>query len=193
MTLYTLADLKAYLRIEHNAEDTLLTGLALSAVSMIESYLHRPIRSAQRTFVDMAQPVGGGRVGALLVPVYPLGTLLSVLHDDGESLDVDTLGIAPVSGRIRKLDGTPFRAGPWTITATVGLEHADEYDTRILPVIRHAVRDVVADLYQRRNPAASAEAEGGGVSVAYGTPDAQGIPLRTAALLRPWRLVEVGA
>lgn len=192
MSLYTVADLKAYLRVEHGADDALLSALALSAVGMIESYLQRPILSASRTVVDVAQPANGGQVGALLVPTWPIGAVWSVVHDDGEVLDVSTLAIG-ANGMIRRTDGTVFRRGPWSITVTVGLEHDPYYAERVEPVLQQAVRDVVADLYLRRNPAATAENEGGGVSQSYGAVDAQGIPLRTAAMLRPWRLVGVAA
>lgn len=191
MSLYTLANLKAYLRVEHSADDALLTALAESAVALLESYLNRPLESQARVFVDPAAPEGGGKVGALLVPTWPVGVVTSVTHDDGEALDVTTIKAS--AQMLRKTDGTPFRRGPWAIACTVGLEHHPQWETVVQPVMQQAVRDVVADLYLRRNPAATAENEGGGVSQSYGAVNAQGIPLRTAAMLRPWRLLEVAA
>jgi uncharacterized phiE125 gp8 family phage protein len=187
--LYTVPDLKAHLRVQHTADDVLLSALAQSAVSLVESYIHRPILPRVMTFTDDATPSGGGRVARLLCPVWPVGDLVSVVHDDGDTLDVARLIVNPLSGAIRAADGAFFRHGPYTITATVGLGTHPDFAAAALPALQQAIRDVVADLYLRRNPGASQENEGGGVTVSYAPGDAQGIPLRTAAILRPWRLV----
>ena len=45
MALATVADCKAYLRIQGSAEDTLLAGLLTGAIASVEAYLRRPIEA----------------------------------------------------------------------------------------------------------------------------------------------------
>lgn len=193
MALPTVADAKAYLRIEHTAEDTMLTGMLASATAAVEAELGRPIETEQRTFVLECNP---NRVSdtKLFVPLYPIAvddssagtsdltltdsesTLL--IEDSDYRLDVRTGVITAVS--------QCFTRYPYTIVADVGLAALPEYATKIEPAINAAILDVVADRYQRRSPAATEEATGGGVTTTYAE---TGLPARVREMLAPWRLV----
>jgi uncharacterized phiE125 gp8 family phage protein len=199
--LVTIVDAKAYLRLQTDAEDVLLSGLLASAISMIESWLGRPLELEERTFVDSASDTFGTRCArALRVPVTPVAEIVSVTDDDGTEVPEADLRVDPDTGLVTRRDRGPFLAGPYTVVAEVGLEARPDYTTRVVPVINQAILDVVADLYQRRNPAASREAEGGGIAVDY-NPVQRGVgadnaredllPERTAAILAPFRLLGV--
>lgn len=191
MALATLAQCKAYLRKQTTAEDTLITALLASAIGRIEAYLRRPILTVSRAFEDEAESLNGLAVRSLVVPVTPCGTLASITDRDGTAVDVSTVRVGKETGLIRYTDGGCFDNGPYTITLQVGLALRSNYATIIEPAINQAIIDVVADLYQRRNPAAAQESAGGGVSVAYTQGDNGGLPDRIASTLKPFRMVGV--
>jgi uncharacterized phiE125 gp8 family phage protein len=191
MALLALAQVKLYLRKQTTAEDTLLAALLASAIGIVEAHLRRPIIATEREFVDEATDTFGGCVRALLVPVTPVGSICSIADADGEELDTELLRVGKETGLVKYLDGSSFTNGPYTITANVGLSHREGYATRIEPAINQAILDVVADLYQRRSPAASQETAGGGVSTAFTQGNHGGVPDRVAAMLAPFRMVGV--
>jgi uncharacterized phiE125 gp8 family phage protein len=191
MALATLATVKLYLRKQTTAEDTLLAALLASAIGRVEGYIRRPILATSRTFIDEAKCYNGLSVASLIVPETPVASLTSVTDRDDEEIDTADLRFGSENGLIKYIDGGVFANGPYTIVASVGLSARAGYSTRIEPVINQAILDVVADLYQRRNPAASQEGAGGGVTVAYSQGDDEGVPKRTAALLQPYRMCGV--
>lgn len=187
MALPTLAELKSYLRKQTTNEDTLLASLLASATGRVETYLRRPIDADEREYVDDAD----GAPCSLIVPITPVGTVASIEDADGTALDLTLLRVGRETGLIKYKDGSHFENGPYTITVQVGLSLRDGYATRIEPVIRQAIFDTAADLYQARNPRASSEMAGGGVSVAYTQGNEEGVPHRVAAALAPFRMVGV--
>ncbi len=188
MALPTRDELKTLLRIQHDAEDTLLESLLLSAEAMVEAYLHRPIASTECTAVDCLSMAGPH----LMVPITPAGAITSVTHDDGTVLDLADLRIEMTTGIIRRTDHVRFDVGPYTIVYQAGLSQLPNYGTRIEPVIRQAILDVAVDLYTRRHAATASESDGG-LSASFENGDRMdaGMPQRTAMLLAPFRMVEV--
>lgn len=191
MALLTVATVKLYLRKQTTNEDTLLAALLGSAIGRVEGYLRRPIEAVASTFVDEAVGFCGASVPSLIVPVTPVGTPTEILDADDVAIDLDLIRVGRETGMIKYKDGSAFANGPYTITVPVGLALRDGYATRIEHAVNQAILDTVADLYQRRNPAASQENAGGGVSVAYNQGDAEGVPARVAAMLAPYRMVGV--
>lgn len=183
MSLPDVAALKRYLKIENTAEDTLLAELLARSLATAQRRVGVPIVSVSRVFVDEAETGNFYSHGprSLLVPVTPFDVdTLVVVDADGVTVDADDLRSDVGAGIIRYVDGSPFENGPYTITVDVGLDNEDDYDTLIEPIVSQAIVDLVADLYQRRNPAASSERNAGGDSVAY---TADGIPCRVADAL----------
>jgi uncharacterized phiE125 gp8 family phage protein len=192
MALPTVADCKDYLRIEHTAEDAMLAGWLAQAIALIEAELGRPITILNRTFVLECEP---SRVSStrLFVPIYPIATEdssagtadLTLTDADGTVLVEDTdYRLDTRTGWITAIDSC-FSNYPYTIVADVGLAALPEYATRIEPALSAAVLDVVADRYQRRNPAAQAEGAGGGV---YTQSQIAGLPDRVKDALAPWKV-----
>jgi hypothetical protein len=195
MTLVTTTEVKPYLRIEAGvtAYDTLIDGLIAQATAMVEAFVRRPIEAELRTFMVDADRYR--HASRFFVPIYPIalvdssgGTEAIVITDaDGDDLIEDTdFRFNRLTGEVLALSdgnvGATFLGYPFTVEAWVGLSAHPDYDNRIEPVINAAITDIVADLYQRRSPAATNESTGGGVSTSY----AGGMPERVKDMLRPF-------
>ncbi len=183
MSLPSVADCKAYLKIENTAEDALLAQLLARATMLSQNRIGCPIQAASRSFVDEAstQVFYSHGPTSLIVPVTPIDPdTLDITDQDGNDVDSDDIRADARTGIIKYLDGSSFDNGPYTIECDVGLSLLDDYATMIEPIVSSAIIDFVADLYQRRNPGARAEAAAGGVRVDWG-PD--GIPPRVCEVL----------
>jgi uncharacterized phiE125 gp8 family phage protein len=193
MALPTVADCKAYLRIEHTVEDTMLTGMLAQSIAAIEAYLARPITILTRTWI-VEQHQSGASATKLFVPLFPIAVADSSAGTDDLTL-TDGENVILIEDTDYRLDtrtgvitavGSCFGTWPYTIVADVGLEALDEYTTHVEPALSAAVLDVVADRYQRRNPAATSEdAADPGASFTTSNP---GLPARVCEALAPWRL-----
>lgn len=192
MALPDLADLKRYVRKQTTDEDTLLAAILAQAKAMAAAFVRRPIIAEERTFV-MVRPSDSPyrSIGTVHLPVYPIAdessdvSAIVITDDEGDELVVDTdYRVDLRTGRISGIDSA-FTVWPYTIVATVGLSAHPDYEDLIEPVISAAILDIAADLYQRRNPAATNESTGGGVSTSY----AGGIPERVKDMLRPFVMV----
>lgn len=193
MPALTTADLRAYLRIETDAEDVLLGTLLRQATAVVEAYLRQPIQARPVTFTLAAEYDGhDGRYGyaiyasRLRFPLSPIAEPVTVTDRNDETL-VDYT-VSPGRGTVTAASGASFAAGPYTVTATAGLSLRPDFTDAVEPAINAAITDVVADVYQRRNPGATYEGAGGGVSATYSD---IGLPQRIKAVLAPWRRVLV--
>jgi uncharacterized phiE125 gp8 family phage protein len=199
MAALSVADCKAYLRIQGTAEDAPLAAWLLQARAAVEAEIG-PIDPILRTWV-VERPTHTTRLTMLQVPMFPVAVEDSaaetedlVLTDgDGTELvegtdyrlDVRTGVITPIDGTGHR---SCFSTFPYTIAAYVGIGAPEEYADRIEPVINAAILDVVADRYQRRSPAASSESTGGDVSTQYAN---EGLPQRVRDMLAPWRVTHL--
>jgi hypothetical protein len=189
-------DIKRYLRVQTDEENVLLLSLVNAGTALVEAWLGRPIEARSMTFVDPAESTPDHGVSTLLVPVTPLAAVTAVTDGDDQVVPVSTLRWNAGTGAITLKDKSAFLNGPYTITATVGLSASQQYRLGGSAAIQQAVVDTVADLYQRRNPVASREAEGGGIAVDYadmkrgvGADNAREdlLPARVTAMLAPFR------
>ena len=194
--LPVLADAKAYLRqTDTTAEDALIQQLLDRALGAAQAYLSRPIVAVQQTFVVE----GTGLVKALAVPANPVDLTQPVTVVDGDGLTVDSslYRVNAQLGTLRRTVSTTVLAWPWdwcvwpyTVTWTWGLSARSDYTITVAPTVGAAILDTVADLFQRRNPSASAESAGGGVSVSLAG-GRYGLTPRACALLDPFRMATV--
>ena|SRR5687767_4269988 len=197
MALPDLDDAKEYLKVEHTADDTLITRELVGAFADVQAYLRVPILAESRTFYVERQPDSLYRSTTKLhLPMYPIAAdasatpALEITDNDGDVLVEGTdyrldLRTGIVYG-LRASTFLPFSKWPYAITAFVGLDARSDYATAVEPVLFTAILDVVADRMQRRSPAASSESTGGGVSTSYGE---FGLPTRVIARLAPFRMV----
>jgi hypothetical protein len=92
-------------------------------------------------------------------------------------------------GTVRARPGISFSNGPYALTADVGLATRSDYATVVEPVLNMAILDTIADWYQRRNPNATSESTGGGVSTSYSV--TQGLSARARELLVPYKVIRI--
>lgn len=167
MPLPTVSDLKAYLRIEHDAEDALLAALLTRARTMLELWVDCPIVGVPRTAYD---PPGhapcASALTALVFPWRPIGASVTVVNAAGDTVDAATYRVDRRSGMLYAKAGYAFQNGPFALTATLGLDQWDEYATAIEPLLGQVIIDVATDLYTRRTPMATAE-NGAGTTVSW--------------------------
>lgn len=197
MSLPSTDDLRAYLRIQTNAEDSVLSGLLAAAQSAVTGWLGKPIKSEKRTFIIYSQRSPSAPL-TIATPLSPIGTIYSIVDGSGSTVAQSDLFIDSRVGMLVYKSGARWMNGPYTIVCEVGLECYEEYLTSIEPAIAQAITDVASDLYQRRNPAAAVEKEGGGIETAY-SDQTRGvgsdnrredlITPRIAAMLATWRTI----
>lgn len=186
MALPVLADLKSYCRIQTTAEDTMLTARLAQAQALVEGLLGRPITAAERTDTVWIEC----SAVEWTLPVWPVDTDSLVLTDpDGDTVDNATYTVS-LNGVVRSvdLDEDVFEAGRYSATYTAGWSSHPDYSAKYEPILAMAILDVAADLYQRRNPAATQESAGGGIGVTYNN---AGIPDRVMTTLRALLPMEV--
>lgn len=198
MALPSVQDCKDYLRIQHTAEDTMLTTWLLIAQARVEAALGRPIALvSDQTWTDDVEnrtlynchPTRRLVIPAQYSPIDP--ATLVIADVDANVLDPLVDYYAPVTGWegvVTARPGITFANGPYAFVADVGLETAADYATRIEPVVSAAILDVVADWYQRRNPNAGSESTGGGVSTTYVK---WGMPDRAVEAVQQWAVMRV--
>jgi len=160
VALPTLADLKAYNRIEIAAEDGLLSVLLLRAQAMLEQWMDVPIVPEMREAVDRCESAAR----ALIFPARPIADV-TVMDVEGTVLDPALYAVDGGAGLIVGRAGYRFVRGPYTITASVGLALRHDY-ARLEPLLSQAILDLASDLYQRRTPGAQTET-GSGTTISW--------------------------
>lgn len=184
MALPTVTDIKAVLRIQTAAEDTLLQSMHNRACALMVAVLGRPYYAIERTWIDEGGRVRAyGALTSLNVPVGPIEPDSLVIEDtDGLELVVtdEYRTPEPLDSLIRAAAGLTFSNPPYRLTANVGLSADPEYETLIEPVLAQALIDTVSDWWSRRSPAATNESTGGGVSTTWET---LGLPRRVREAL----------
>lgn len=169
--LPTVSDLKAYLRIETDAEDALLGAILYRASAMIELWTDTPIAATLRTAFDPSAadstPSQFARpLTSLIFPWRPIGPEVSVVDADGVTVDATTYRVDRRTGIIYAKRGVQFSNPPYEITASVGFQHWDNYITSLEFTIGQVMIDVAADLYTRRTPMATSDT-GAGTTISW--------------------------
>lgn len=188
MALPTVTDLKAYLRIESNAENTLLTSLLARAQAQMEVWIDCPITAESQTATDLASCISGQVATSLIFPRRPINTTPTVVDSDGVTVASAEYWVDKNSGIIYANDGYSFPYGPYTITATCGLSLRGDY-ARIEPVLSQCILDLAADLYQKRTPNASNESAAG-TSISWDV--SRDTAARVLKVLRTFKLAVAG-
>lgn len=160
MALPTVADLKTYLRIESNAENTLLQALLDRAKAQLEIWIDAPITATNVITVDRAAVISGQVATSLIVNQRPISSTVTIVDSEGDTVSSADYTVNTASGVIYAKDGASFPYGPYTITASTGLSLRGDY-ARIEPTISQCIIDLAADLYQKRTPNASSESAAG--------------------------------
>ena len=188
MALPTVNDLKSYLRIESNAENTLLQALLDRAKAQLEIWTDVPITAVSTTAIDRADVIDGQTCVSLIFPQRPINTTATIVDSEGTTLASDEYTINTASGVIYANSGYSFPYGPYTITTTCGLSLRGDY-ARIEPILSQCIIDLAADLYQKRTPNASSESAAG---TAISWDVSRDTAARVLKVLRAFKLVVAG-
>lgn len=176
----SLADAKAFLRVEHDDEDVLIASLVAAAVGLVERNTGKNLtpKIVRQTLAGF--PAGGS--GAIALWRGPATSVVELAHDDSdgnEQLVADFRLIEGGNGRLLPAHGESWPAtasGPGTVRLTyvAGYEPADRERLQLA----QAVRMLVAHWYGNR------EAVGAG-SLAE-------VPFAVDAILAPFRPIGLG-
>lgn len=155
MALPTVSDLKDYLRIESNAENTLLAALLGRAQAQVELWIDCPITAVSQTYIDTCNNDADHPVVSLIFPRRPISNV-SIVDVDGVTVPTNQYWVMESSGVIYSEATFSFSNPRYTITADCGLSLSQHY-TLWEPVISQCILDLAADLYQKRTPNAASE------------------------------------
>ncbi len=151
----TLAELKAYLRLDGDEEDALLASLGKAARLLVEAHAGRITTIQTWRLVLDAWPCGG----VLRVPLAPLRAILAarLIDADGGAAplasDALVLDAASEPARIRVKDGTPAPGSPLNgieIDVSVGYGPAPG---DVPEPLREAIRALAARWFEQRGEA----------------------------------------
>jgi uncharacterized phiE125 gp8 family phage protein len=174
----TLAEAKTYLRIDHAAEDALISSLITAARATVEALTRRVLIDQSWRIVRDAWPASG----LIALPVNPLKALTAARVLDGAGtatalpLDAFSLDTARLPGLIRVARGAvPAPGRPLAgIALDITAGHGPGPDHVPSPLIE-AVRVVLAHFYEHRDVA--------GPGAAF--------PARLDALVAPFRVTRL--
>ncbi|MGP9811894.1 head-tail connector protein [Rhodopseudomonas sp. NSM] len=176
---WTLAELKTFLRVDHDDDDPVIASLLAAARSQIEAMTRRALLAQSWRITRDAWP----RDGRIALRIGPLQALSAarVFDADGTAHEVDLARfvIDAASGTI----AAPFGSlpQPGRSVAGIALDVELGYGTQASDVpelLRHAVRTLVAHWYDNRGMAAI----GGSVAILPGSVAAMIASFRVAAL-----------
>jgi uncharacterized phiE125 gp8 family phage protein len=173
----SLAEAKAFVRVEHNDDDDLLTALVAGARHLVESRTRRALITQNWRLVRDAWPADG-RIDVVPAPLQSLDAV-RVFDADGVALALDLQGFV-VDRAASRLAFAPWSpAAPGRSTAGIELDITAGYGSAAIDVpepLRQALRMLIAHWYDNRGLAAI------GQSVAM-------LPATVAALIAPHRMV----
>lgn len=191
MPLPSGSDLKSYLRIEHDAEDALLDELVDSARAHAESLINRPITATQRTYTGLRGSHNEYGRSVLSLPEYPVATPVTLTNTDDDTVAAGEYTLDS-SGVLTSATGFSFSRYPYGVSVLVGLELDPDYETRYVPQLRRLILGIASIDYHQRNPNATSDSSGGGVSVSYaGNEDTEGLPPHLYSVVKKLRPVRI--
>lgn len=169
MALPTLTEAKAYLRLDTDVEDDLLTAALATAQALIEEATKVSIQGETRTFEGRMPGPGyrGEALERLTIPSWPCNTTATITDVDAVEVDASTYTVDPRTGWVNIAQDEAFDNKPYTVVVAVGMPYHPNYTTVLEPLLRQGILDLTADIYKRRVSSVDYEQSGGQVSVTY--------------------------
>lgn len=151
----TVAELKAWSRIDHDAEDSLLAGLISAARDYVERHVEVKLITQTWRLSDRAFPVFSTAMELDLRPVQSV-TEIAYTDADGVAQTVDLSAVTMVADEWSTL---VYPAADWPVTngaadnvkivAVAGYGDAAAVASRV-PGLRHAISLIAAHWYENR-------------------------------------------
>lgn len=176
----SVAEAKAYLRVDGSSEDVLISSLILTSRLHIEAALGLALITQEWRLVLDRWPAPG----AVRLPLRPVQSVdeVRVFHADGASIIVDPGSyIVDTAGMPARLVSTAFWPKPGRVANGIEIDLAAGYGGAAEDVpapIRQALLLLTAHWYEHRDPIEIGS--GGGA-----------IPADVSRLLKPYRLVRL--
>jgi uncharacterized phiE125 gp8 family phage protein len=177
----TLAEAKAYLRVEHDDDDDVIAALIAGARVHVEIETRRALITQSWRIVRDAWPTGG-RIAVLPAPLQAL-TAARVYRLDGTTQALDTavfiVGAASAPAVLSFIFGA--LPAPDRVAAGIELDIEAGYGDAPIDVpgdLRQAIKSLVAHWYENRGLIAAGQA----VAV---------LPASVAAMLAPYRVLSL--
>ena len=169
-----LEGLKAHLKIDGDAEDSLLEGFILEAKADAQHYLERRFEAKD---VTERKSVTARDTSVRLTNI-PIDGPVTCTGPDGSAVtgfDVDEESGIVTFGRqnVYTLDIAGWPPGAYTFAYNGGMSNDPDYEDIIEPIVSGIVRDLATHRYLNRNTAAVSEKDGD-VSVTLETGGRQG-------------------
>lgn len=162
----TLAETKAYLHIEHNTEDAIISQCILATRQMAENLLKSSlVTQSWKIAFDKSAPV------EIFLPMAPVQSITSVvlIDESGASSTVAAANYYIDSSRSKLISEISLTADRVEISYIAGFGAA----TAVPASIKQGMLQHIASMYENRG-------------------DGGDIPLATLALYRPWMMLRVG-
>jgi len=176
---WTVAEAKAFLRVEHDADDAIIASLIAAARGHVEALTRRALITQTWRFVLDAWPADG-RIALRMGPLRALIAARVFDHaNNASAIDVETFVVDAAANVI----ASPCWSLPMPGRFTAGIELDVQlgYGANAADVpdaLRHAVRMLIAHWYENRGLAAI------GASVAV-------LPAGAGALIAPYRMLSL--
>jgi uncharacterized phiE125 gp8 family phage protein len=176
----SLDEAKAYLRVEHNDDDALITALIAGARIHVEAQTRRALVTQSWRLVFDGWPEDG-RIAVRPAPLQAL-TAARVYDVDANAQAIDMQAFVP------DLAGSALAFAPWALSAPGRIAAGIELDVTVgfgdaaidVPEpLRQAVRLLVAHWYENRGLVASASTQ------------VTALPETVTALLAPYRMLSL--
>jgi uncharacterized phiE125 gp8 family phage protein len=176
---WSVADAKAYLRVEHGDDDAIIAALIAAARGHVEALTRRALLTQRWRLVLVAWPVDG----RLSLRMGPLRSVIAArvfdIANNAHSIDVATFVVDAAANVI----ASPCWALPLPGRATAGIELDVELGfgataSDVPDALRHAIRMLVAHWYENRGLAAI------GANAAM-------LPAGVGALIAPYRMLSL--
>jgi uncharacterized phiE125 gp8 family phage protein len=176
---WSVAEAKAFLRVEHGDDDAIITALIAAARGHVEALTRRALLTQRWRFVLDAWPADG----RLSPRMGPLRSVIAArvfdAANNAHSIDAATFVVDAAANVI----ASPCWSLPLPGRFTAGIELDVELGfganaSDVPDALRHAIRMLVAHWYENRGPAAA----GAGVAM---------LPAGVGALVAPYRMLSL--
>ena len=134
------ADVKSYLKIDYSDDDTLIQNMITSARVYLENYLSRDlVAKSRKYYIPLSE------TGKFDIPFSPINSIIYV-QVDGVNLESGSYEINGIKDKSIDLKQTNAK----NVIVRYNTQSIAEQDAIQINAVHHAIKIIVADLYENR-------------------------------------------